>query len=77
MRMTTDQKTANPLTFTIKELMAVTGLGRNTCLKIGQKSGAYTKIGSRVVYKADKIIKYLDEQNENSNLEKEKMEVNA
>lgn len=67
MRITTEQKTVNPLTFTIKELMAVTGLGRNTCLKIGQESGAYTKIGSRVIYKADKIMKYLDEQNADSN----------
>lgn len=48
------------ITTDVRGLMALTGLGRATAMKIGEESGALIKIGRRNIYKVDVLREYLN-----------------
>ena len=60
MYETTKRGDYDAICYTIKELMAITGLGRNTADRIGIECGAKIKIGRRCLYKAQKMKDYFD-----------------
>lgn len=48
------------ITTDVRGLMALTGLGKATAMKIGEESGALIKIGRRNIYKVDVLREYLN-----------------
>ncbi|MCR4755151.1 MAG: hypothetical protein K5868_06415 [Lachnospiraceae bacterium] len=48
-----------PITYDMKSLRLVLGCGRYTAEKIAEEAGARIKIGSRVLYDANKIRAYI------------------
>lgn len=45
-----------------KELMAYTGLGRDSATRIGKESGAFIKIGGRTLFDLRKVDEYMSAQ---------------
>ena len=60
MRKTSMTEKPGIVAVDIKGLQTMLSLGRKSASDIGIKSGAYFRIGKRVLYKVDKINAYLD-----------------
>lgn len=61
MRKTKTAETNNKVSVNADTLAKILDCGRPTAMKIGAAAGARFQIGKRVLYKLDKIEKYLDE----------------
>ncbi len=60
MRKTKTAETNNKVSVNAETLSKILDCGRPTAMKIGEAAGARFQIGKRVLYKMDKIEKYLD-----------------
>lgn len=49
------------LTVDVIGLMGLTGLGKESAIELGTKSGARLKIGKRTLFQVDKVVAYLDQ----------------
>lgn len=65
MRKTKTEKPDNKVSVNAETLAEILDCGRPTAMKIGAAAGARFQIGKRVLYKVDKIEKYLDELAQN------------
>ena len=61
MRKTKTAETNNKVSVNADTLAKILDCGRPTAMKIGEAAGARIQIGKRVLYKVDKIERYLDE----------------
>lgn len=61
MRKTRTAETTNKVSVNAETLAKILDCGKPTAMKIGAASGARFQIGKRVLYKVDKVEKYLDE----------------
>lgn len=57
-------RNVSPITYNMKSLCLALGCGRYTAEKIAEEAGARIKIGSRVLYDANKIKAYIASTNE-------------
>ena len=61
MNKTKKNYSENRITVDAETLASMLNCGRATAVKIGIDSGARVQIGRRVLYKVDRIEKYLDQ----------------
>lgn len=45
----------------IKDIQAITSLGRSTCMKLGKDAGAVVRVGRRTLYNIEKILAYMEQ----------------
>lgn len=67
MRKTKTAETSNKVSVNAETLAKILDCGKPTAMKVGEAAGARIQIGKRVLYKVDKIERYLDsltEENE-------------
>ena len=60
MRKTRMSDTENRVTVCAETLAKMLDCGRSTAVKIGTEAGARVQIGKRVLFKLDKVDKYLE-----------------
>lgn len=60
MRKTRTIETNNKVSVNAETLAKVLDCGKPTAMKIGETAGARFQIGKRVLYKLDKMEKYID-----------------
>lgn len=60
MRKTKTMEVSNKVSVNVETLAKILDCGRPTAVKIGEAAGARLQFGKRVLYKMDKIEKYLD-----------------
>lgn len=60
MRKTRTIETNNKVSVNAETLAKVLDCGKPTAMKIGDAAGARFQIGKRVLYKLDKVEKYID-----------------
>ena len=60
MRKTKTMDAGNKMSVNAETLAKMLDCGRSTAVKIGEAAGARFQFGKRVLYKMDKIDKYLD-----------------
>ena len=64
MRKTRQFSDPDPFTITDKQLQGKLNCGIATARRIGREAGAVVRIGSRVLYRTDKIREFLEQQSE-------------
>ena len=64
MRKTNTIETENRITVSAENLAKMLDCGRATALKVGNEAGARIQIGKRVLFKMDKVEKYLESLSE-------------
>lgn len=60
MRKTKTTEAGNKVSVNAETLAKILDCGRPTAMKIGEAAGARIQIGKRVLYKVDRIERYLD-----------------
>lgn len=60
MRKTKTTETNNKVAVNAETLAKILDCGKPTAMKVGEAAGARIQIGKRVLYKVDKIERYLD-----------------
>lgn len=60
MRKTKTAETNNKVSVNAETLAKILDCGKPTAMKVGEAAGARIQIGKRVLYKVDKIERYLD-----------------
>lgn len=60
MRKTKTAETSNKVSVNAETLAKILDCGKPTAMKVGEAAGARIQIGKRVLYKVDKIERYLD-----------------
>lgn len=60
MRKTKTMEVSNKVSVNAETLAKILDCGRPTAVKIGEAAGARLQFGKRVLYKMDKIERYLD-----------------
>ena len=60
MRKTKTTEAGNKVSVNAETLAKILDCGRPTAMKIGEAAGARIRIGKRVLYKVDRIERYLD-----------------
>lgn len=60
MRKTKTEETNNKVSVNAETLAKILDCGKPTAMKVGEAAGARIQIGKRVLYKVDKIERYLD-----------------
>ncbi|MCI8570697.1 MAG: hypothetical protein HFI43_04745 [Lachnospiraceae bacterium] len=60
MRKTRTTEASNKVSVNAETLAKILDCGRPTAMKIGEAAGARIQIGKRVLYKVDRIERYLD-----------------
>ncbi|MDE7332167.1 MAG: hypothetical protein K2O16_07980 [Lachnospiraceae bacterium] len=60
MRKTRTMEASNKVSVNAETLAKILDCGRPTAIKIGEAAGARIQIGKRVLYKVDRIERYLD-----------------
>lgn len=60
MRKTKTTEAGNKVSVNAETLAKILDCGRPTAIKIGEAAGARIQIGKRVLYKVDRIERYLD-----------------
>lgn len=60
MRKTRTTEASNKVSVNAETLAKILDCGRPTAIKIGEAAGARIQIGKRVLYKVDRIERYLD-----------------
>ena len=60
MRKTKTEETNNKVAVNAQTLAKILDCGMPTAMKVGETAGARIQIGKRVLYKVDKIERYLD-----------------
>lgn len=61
MRKTKSSDAENKVAVSAETLAALLDCGRSTAVKIGTEAGARIQIGKRVLFKMDKVNKYLNQ----------------
>ena len=75
MNKTKTIEASNKVAVNAETLAKILDCGRPTAMRIGAEAGARIQIGKRVLYKVDKVEKYLDKLAEGNDSVQE--EVNA
>ncbi len=61
MRKTKTDEMSNKVTVNAETLAKILDCGRPTAMRIGAEAGARVQVGKRVLYKVDRINRYLDQ----------------
>ncbi len=61
MRKTRTDEIGNKVAVNAETLAKILDCGRPTAMRIGAEAGARVRVGKRVLYKVDRINRYLDQ----------------